>query len=75
MGRGGSGQGPHENKAPKLDSMSRSDDDKGNQLPPVKIPLNGLSTTSHATTSIVPAPTEAAVVCSSSGRPICAPVR
>ena len=75
MGRGGSGRGPREKKAPKLDSMSTSDDDKENQLPPVKIPLDGLSTTSHATTSTVPAPPEPAVVRSRSGRPIRAPVR
>jgi hypothetical protein len=75
MGRGGSGRGPRENTAPKLDSVSTNDDNDGTQLAPLKTPLDGLSTTSHAATSTVPAPPEPAVVRSRSGRPIRAPVR
>ena len=74
-GRGGSGRGPCENRAPKLVAVSTSNDNEENQLPPVKILLDSLSTTSHAATSTVPAPPAPAVVRSRSGRPIRAPVR
>jgi hypothetical protein len=65
-------------RSPPANSVSTSDNDEGTQLgapitgitPPV-----GLSTTSNAATSTLPAPPEPAVVRSRSGRPIRARVR